>query len=725
MTKRFHLRITLSILLAIYGVGASHLNAKPAPSPLVGVEQLPVDRFDEYLAGSLPPFPWKPVGKFSNGVNLSLQEKAESPFIGNRVTGKGLVMTDNDPKAGEGCGIEYSFAPPPPHQLYLGFDFQVAEGAPLGQRVNLECELTDASGQGLKLRLGEADQLQAGSSKGQAKTIAPLEPGQWYHLTVDFPSSNRAVVSVSDFANQQHPITSCTIELGKKALLYRHLRFLNSGGEERTGAWSLDNILMAGQVDSPRTAWWPFRQAPLKELRGAQRKVYAYYYEIYTSGYSDQDPGLTAYTRRLFNPTLTAEDRVKAGTELLYRPLPRPRMAAGLSKEEVLIRAMEEEVRLAIQMGLDGFLLDFFALPDTYADADNIRTYNQRSFALMEAAQRVDPQFKIIPAIYAGPTPVNDPEIANKLADDYADSPIVEKALKHPQALRLEDGRVILSKWGTERYTAAWWERAVNRLNAKDTPTAFIGQFNGCSAQQLSPYSPVCYGMADWGPRSPIDYHWATTARPLTSLVISPVALQDVRTRERCYWESCNSDALRKMWQAAITDKPDWVFITTWSDYTEQAQAPSTAIGFAPYDLNAYYLQWFKLGTQPEITKDVLYYFYRRHHTEIDPGRGEKWRLIKDKNGSDTRNEIELLAFLKEPGELIIQTGATSQTMQAAAGINSFKVPLPAGKSFTPIFTLRRNEKTILSGHGRYTILDKIEFPNLLYHAGVVTPDGQ
>ncbi|XHR27678.1 MAG: hypothetical protein ACFUZC_17275 [Chthoniobacteraceae bacterium] len=274
--------ITLCILTVFCSAGASRLDANPAPSPLVGVEQLPVDRFDEYLAGLLPPFPWKPVGKFSDSVHFSLQEKAESPFIGNRVTGKGLVMTDNDPKAGRGCGIEYSFAPPPPYQLYLGFDFQIVEETAHGALLNLECELTDDSGQGLKLLLG--DPIQAGFTKGQPKTIVPLKAGHWYHLAVDFSSSNRAVVTVIDFADQHHPITSGTSELGENMLLYRHLRFLNSGGDERTGAWSLDNVLMAGQVDSPRTAWWPFRQAPREVLRAAKRKVYAYYYEKYPFG---------------------------------------------------------------------------------------------------------------------------------------------------------------------------------------------------------------------------------------------------------------------------------------------------------------------------------------------------------------------------------------------------------------------------------------------------------
>ncbi len=694
----------------------------------LGVEQLPVDRFDEYIIGALPPFPWQTIGAFADGVKLSLEAVGESPFIGNQITGKGLVMRDASAISGQGCGISYSFAPPPQDRLYLGFDFALSGALAEGSGVDFTCELTDDAGAGLKVRLGEAGELQAGSIQGTLQKVCALSPDLWYHVAIQFPTPHEARLVVTPIHDKSHPGQSNVIALGSPGL-YRKLRFYSGGPSNRTGGWMLDNVLMAGRVDAPRDAWLPFKQASTAELRGSPRKAFAYYYEIYPSGYSDEDPGLISYTRRLFNPSLTPADRLKAGTELLYRPLPRAPMEKGLTKNEVLIRAMEEEVRLAIQMGLDGFLLDLFALPESYDRPAEIHGFNERSFALMEAAKRVDPNFKIIPAIYAGPKPPPslpkdvDTEVA--WTNAYADSPIVKQALTHPQAYRLEDGRVLLSKWGTERYTAQWWQRVIDRLNAQKIPVTFLGQFNGCSTEKLSTYASLCYGMADWGPRSPIDYHWVPKVRSMTRLAVSPIALQDMRTRERCYWEAHNSETLRKTWMAAIQDKSDWIFITTWSDYTEQAQAPSTSIGFSAHDLNTYYLQWFKLGVQPPIVKDTLYYFYRRHHTDIDPGRGEKWRLIKEGGDKavETCNEIELLAFLKEPGELRIQLGTATQVMRAGKGITSFKVPLPPGQAFTPIFSLWREGQPVISGRGRYAILDKVEYPNLMYHGGIVTPE--
>lgn len=697
-------------------------------SPPLSVEQLPADRFDEYQVSTVPPYPWQSIGTLAEGVRLSLQTAGESPFISNRITGKGLVLSDSSSTTGQHCGVTYSFAPPPQEQLYLGFDFALSGALAEGGGVDLTCELTDDSGKGFKVRLGEAGELQAGPIQGPLQRICSLLPDHWYHVAIQFPSQQEARLTVTNSHDKARLVQSGVIALGPP-VLYRHLRFYSGGTPDRTGGWMLDNVLMAGKVDAPREAWLPFKQASTAELRASPRKAFAYYYEIYPSGYSDEDPGLIGYTRKLFNPSLTPADRLKAGTELLYRPLPRAPMATGLKKEEVMIRAMEEEVRLAIQMGLDGFLLDFFALPESYDRPAEIRGFNERSFALMEAAKRVDSNFKIIPAIYAGPKPPpNLPagvDVETAWTDAYADSPIVKQALTHPQAYRLEDGRVLLSKWGTERYSAQWWQRVIDRLNTQKIPVTFLGQFNGCSVEKLNSYASLCYAMADWGPRSPIEYHWVPKVRPITSVVISPIALQDMRTRERCYWEAHNSETLRKTWMAAIEDQSDWIFITTWSDYTEQAQAPSTSIGFSAHDLNTYYLQWFKLGVQPPIVKDTLYYFYRRHHTDIDPGRGEKWRLIKEGGDKavDTRNEIELLAFLKEPGELRIQIGNEIKSMPAGKGITSFKVPLPPGQAFVPIFSLWREGQSVISGRGRYAILDKVEYPNLMYHAGIVTSE--
>lgn len=708
--------------------GRASFTAVPAT-----VEQLPVERFDEYPAGSFPPAPWFRSGTPAQGVSLALEPEGESRFIGNTETGKGLVLVDENPSAGQGAGVRTHFAPPPPGRLYLGYDFQLKGGNVSGEGLDFTCELSDASGRAIRVRMGEGGLLTvvgltAPSSDVPPQTIAPLVAGVWYHLAFDFTATGTVTISLSERQNAERQIKQLTMELGNGASpasrpAFTELRFFSAGPDVRTGGWALDNICMAGEVAAPRTALLPFTPLPAEQLRASARKVFAYYYEVYPSGYSDKDPGLGHYIRTVLNPTATRQrawlkDRVDAGTELLYHPLPRPRMEAGLTPDEVLVRMMEDEIRVARLGGLDGFLLDFFAWPSPHSGAV---TFNKRSFALLEAAARIDPSFKIIPAIYSGKAP--EGASLEESAEYHASSAVLQQALAHPQTLKLDDGRPVLSMWLTERHPPEWWKLVLAKLEARGIRVAFIGQFNGLSRERLQSYAPLCAGMADWGPRSPIEYNWVSRVRDLTPIVISPVVMQDARTRRNTYWEACGGDTLRGTWNAAITGPADWVFLITWSDYSEQAMAPSTAIGFAPHDLNTYYAQWFKTGEQPPITRDVLYYFHRRHHTGLAPARGLPWKIRSEGAGNEfasPRDEIELLAFLKEPGELRIQIEDTTHTFEAPAGITSFKVPLPEGRAFAPVFSLVRDSRTVVSGQSRYAVLGKIEYANLLYHGGVI-----
>jgi len=506
---------------------------------------------------------------------------------------------------------------------------------------------------------------------------------------------------------------------------FERLEFASEGQDSRLGSWTVDNVCMAGKVDAPREALLPFKQLPIDELRKAERKVFAYYF-IYGSGYSDEDPGLSWYTRTCLNPSTLPDchkDRAGAGTEFLYRPLPRPPMKGALSKEEVRLKGMEEELRLIREQGVDGFLVDFWANPHP---TNGQAYFSKNSFAILDAIQNVDPSMKVVPAVYCNTKKggVNGEADADSDPIEYANSPIIAKILAHPSTYRLPDGRALLSMWLSETHSPAWWTKVMEELKRKGTPAALLAQFN--SYGKLADFAPMTWGMAHWGPRTPCDYDWAKRVKALPGGVkcVFPIVEQDVRTRGCELWESQNSETLRHQWDLAIKDSSDWAFIYTWSDFSEQAMQPSTCLGFAPHDLNAYYTQWFKTGRQPEIVRDVLYYFHRKSHTEAEQLKGDKWRFRDEgaAKGSleDKRNQIELLAFLKEPGTLRIDVAGKAYEMEAKAGIVSFKAPLPKGQEFAPVFTLTRDGKTVVSGASHYTVLDKVEYPNMLYCSGVI-----
>jgi hypothetical protein len=694
-----------------------------AASP-ASVEQLPVDRFDEYPPGAFPPHPWKQLGASAPDLTLTLEPSAESPFPGNTVHGKGFLLRDRSSSAGKGSGFGCDFVETPAGDVYLGFDFQLGpDGGEKG--LGLQVDLTDASNRGLQLRLSRQQGLQVRQADGTFVPLCPLVPGKWYHLGVTISPDRKAVFrlftpdgKISNLPTDRVPVVFPEhgpfqfqqLALAKDSVRlpegdgFSSLRFTSLGEEADQGSWMIDHITMAGQVDADRTAWLPFK----RDLRPSDRKVLAYYYPIYPSGLSSQDTGLGWYPLSTLNAAIPIDPkRLEAGTKYFYHPLPRVPLKEGLSEEEELLLGREEEIRLARQMGLDGFIVDFFAQPREHGGQ---HYFNRISFTMLDAASRGPEKFSIIPAVYAGREEADPVE--------YANSPVFKKAWESPATLRTADGRMIISMWLTERQTPEWWKKALAELEHLGYPSVLLTQFN--SMNRLEDFSDVAMGMSNWGPRTPLRTKWVEEARKYTKLVVAPIATHDIRSRGSIFWEAENFDTLRRTWMTAIEDNADWVCINTWSDYSEQAMAPSTAIGFALYDLSAYYAQWFKTGQAPEIIRDVFYYSYRRHHSSLEPAHGKKWKAVKVAGKDTAEDQIELLAFLKEPGELTIRIGDEKFRKKAEAGIVSFKVPLPPNKAFTPEFGLERDGRSVIRGFGRYAILDRIEYPNMLYHSGVL-----
>jgi hypothetical protein len=180
-----------------------------------------------------------------------------------------------------------------------------------------------------------------------------------------------------------------------------------------------------------------------------------------------------------------------------------------------------------------------------------------------------------------------------------------------------------------------------------------------------------------------------------------PVDPQQYRPKDFLFWEAGNSATYREAWTGSIKGDADWVQLVTWNDFSESsAISPSTdatlqrSIGTGYYNLTGYYAAWFLTGQQPQITHDVLYYFYRREATTAAaPAQTQRDTIAT----GAAQNEIELLAFLTSPGVLKITIGGKTYTQNAAAGMASFSVPSQAG---TPVFALSRSGADVFSFKG-------------------------
>ena len=151
---------------------AAALSVCSADTPLRSVDQLPVDRFDQYQPNTFPPYPWLKTGTTGKDVDILLKKEANSPFVKNEVTGKALVLTDSSKTSGQGVGVKIDFRPPPEGKVYLGFDFKFTNPK-TGAGVDLICKLDNKkSGRGLMLNLGKDGKLTIEDLQGGTFTIS-------------------------------------------------------------------------------------------------------------------------------------------------------------------------------------------------------------------------------------------------------------------------------------------------------------------------------------------------------------------------------------------------------------------------------------------------------------------------------------------------------------------------------------------------------------------------
>lgn len=442
---------------------------------------------------------------------------------------------------------------------------------------------------------------------------------------------------------------------------------------------------------------FPFNMPPKETLRASEKKVFAHYFTQFPISIDNKE-GETDYYQTQYL-TVNGENgiHVAYGGYLRIRPIPQEPLQAENWRE----LNMEEEVRRAIALGIDGFACDLLS-SEGYHLAQTIR--------LLNAAEAVDPGFKILlmPDMEVFKNrPMEDLTATIKLLSDY------------PSAYRLQDNRLVISPFNTQRWEASVWQDWLITMADLDIDIAFVPLFQGWS-QYAASFAPFSYGMSDWGLRSPkIQANWISVpaqAQAYGVIWMMPVASQDMRPRSHFYWESGNSEAYRVMWKNSIEGGADWVHLITWNDYAEHTViAPSTGTQYAFYDLTAFYTTWFKTGVQPAIERDVLYYFHRKHATSASPSQQQK--RFTASQGSDTPlDEIEVLAFLKEAGTVEIWIGGTKQTKEfTSGGIHSFKVPLKEG---TPIFRLVRNGEEVVALKSAFEINNDIEYQDLLYYGG-------
>lgn len=457
------------------------------------------------------------------------------------------------------------------------------------------------------------------------------------------------------------------------------------------------------------TPCWPFDAPPLASLRASPKKVFGHYFSPYPISIDNKDPELDYYAKNYLVPTGENSKFAYCGGFLKQRPIPQPPRAADLDYE---LLNLEEEVRRAAAIGLDGFTYDILSTTGTHWD---------RLLKLLEAASNVDPGFRVVL--------MPDMTSTYKGTDMEATAAFVgsiSMVADHPAVFHTDGGAVLLAPFGADKRTPAWWAATLQALADQGIDAALWPVF-------VSPWSPgtqafqaelPLLGTSSWGPAT---VNGATgyaanvqQAHDLGVQWMAPIRPQDSRPKDLIYSEAGNTQTMRLLWDAAISGDAEWAQLITWNDYSEASEvSPSSGTQWALFDLNAYYVTWFKTGAQPPIVRDAIYYSHRLQATTAMPDLMQQQAIYKPVNGGAPSDEIELLAFLTAPATLEIEISGAVQSTTADAGIVSFRAPLAEG---TPIFRIVRDDQTVAEVTSATPISNTITYQDMLYRSGGSLP---
>ncbi|MET4096015.1 endo-1,3-alpha-glucanase family glycosylhydrolase [Arthrobacter sp. UYCu712] len=332
------------------------------------------------------------------------------------------------------------------------------------------------------------------------------------------------------------------------------------------------------------------------------------------------------------------------------------------------------------------------------------------------AAKAVDPGFKIMLS--------PDFNTAAGATSDSVYNNVMK--VKDDASIYRNSAGIVLAPFFPERKTPSWWDGLWNRLASAGVKTNLVPIFiSWGGGTQKTDWNNSVSGYSQWGTRIasgvPTLAKESAEAHRRGKTYMQPVAFKDSRSYDGRYWESSNSSTLRDSLATAISSNADSIALVTWNDYTESWVASSKQRGYAVLDMAAYYISWFKSGVKPTITQDALYWSHRSQTTnapysKLPIGRNGEPMPMSIPNGDAAKNEVELVAVLKSPGRLTITQGSNVKTMDAPAGLTSFKVPLVAG--ITPSFKLARSGATVQTVTSNTPVRSSVVYQDMIYRAG-------
>jgi hypothetical protein len=467
---------------------------------------------------------------------------------------------------------------------------------------------------------------------------------------------------------------------------------LQTGGIKRLGRVRVEAGIEGLRGDA---SWTPFvilpeRGAPLVEQ---PRKVFAHYMGCYPAG-----TGVTRYHRLSMGEDFRHDrggDVERRGGR--FRNFDLVPAEPGLTADE----SADLEIRRAMRIGINGFAVD------AWAGGDGAKaTFD----ALIRVAKAKNYPFEL--TICLDPACGGDPvHSVKELLAKYGDNPKLARRdgqplifgyFSHGLAMGALNGAL------DERLTEAQRKGELDRLRTTELGWHLIGQSFRKAAEGVG--QPVCYtydlvyffhgvepklvkpgmmtkaaatialhvaGMGSFGaPGFGYGDRTEAVAKAVREAGAEWGGLGGMHQKENILpgggeiFMPRGTEWLRGMWGETIRDQASLIQLVTWNDYTENTNlAPAYNTRYTLYDLTGYYIDWWRAGKPPVVTRDRVYLTYAKY-----PKDAKAWPFtIKMRS---TR-ALEVLTILTAPAT--VRLPGREIQYEAPAGLHVQQFPVTAG----------------------------------------------
>jgi hypothetical protein len=454
--------------------------------------------------------------------------------------------------------------------------------------------------------------------------------------------------------------------------------------------------------ESPRDSL-PFVRPDRAMLVNSPRKVFFHYFPPFPLSFKNQPRGLDHYDDHYLRREGEDNRYAKLGGYLRERP-----MAVGPWQSHFW-----QQINYAIEIlrarltGADGFMVDVLRLRSDPSW--------ERVRILFDTTAEIARDFHLALEPDAAALRNISPEALVETLMDVASS---------RASYRLNDGRLLIAPFSPENYPASFWQTVLDEMARRSAPIAFFPVFLN-PLRNATSFAPFSYGLSYWGSKDVMSVQRGNEdsvrdqLNTLSPVFMQPITPQDARPKSAAFSEANNTVLFRELWMKAIENNVPYVQIITWNDYSESTEvSPSSGTQFLFYDLATYFIAWYKIGRQPAITKDAIYYSHRRQL--VAPGmvvHAGDWPM-QLRGATPVHNQIELLALLTRPATLQIEIAGKRFERDAQAGLTTLQAPATLGR---PIFRILRNDHVEVEKISDWEIGDAKDAADPLYVGGSST----